>query len=67
MHAVVDQLDTLIATRRPLDHPFDTAWSRGELRLDAMRQVCRDELAVAGVAALDASYQILDGIERVRA
>ena len=38
MHGVVDQVHDLIAQRRLLDHPFYTAWSRGELTPDVLRK-----------------------------
>jgi pyrroloquinoline-quinone synthase len=35
---VVERVDALIANRRLLDHPFYSAWSKGELTRDALRR-----------------------------
>jgi pyrroloquinoline-quinone synthase len=35
---IADRIDTLIANRRLLDHPFYTAWTRGELTHDDLRR-----------------------------
>jgi pyrroloquinoline-quinone synthase len=35
---IVDRIHTLIAERRLLDHPFYTAWTRGELTHDDLRR-----------------------------
>lgn len=35
---VMTTIDSLIAGRRLLDHPFYTAWSKGELSVDALRR-----------------------------
>jgi pyrroloquinoline-quinone synthase len=37
MSSVVEQVHELIGSRRLLDHPFYTAWSRGELSRDVLR------------------------------
>lgn len=38
MASVIEQVHELIATRRLLDHPFYTAWSKGELSRDVLQK-----------------------------
>jgi len=40
-HAVLDRVDALIADRRLLDHPFYTAWSKGELTREDLQVYAR--------------------------
>lgn len=37
MSQILDRIHAQVATRRLLDHPFYTAWSKGELTHDALR------------------------------